>query len=85
MKENIYRILEEKICSYCKNNKKGKKVLFYAFFNCGSLERESVSIKDLRNSTERIVKDLIKKEILIEVKTPEEFNTPFGSYQIISS
>lgn len=81
MQRRLYENLERRIHSYCDNNI-GKEALFYAFSNCWNFKIPAYK-KDFRNSTERIVRDLIDRGILEEIKIPRQFNTPFVYYRIL--
>ena len=75
-----YPSFRKEIYAYCDKNV-GEKALFYAFMNLWH-ENEPITHRDLMSLTERILKELLKKNILVEIQKPEELQTPFPYYKI---
>jgi hypothetical protein len=71
------------IYKYCDKNI-GSKALSSVFTNLYTENGEGNHLdkRDLVKLTENITKDLIKKGVLIEVNKPEEFECPYGFYEI---
>ncbi|MFH1503240.1 MAG: hypothetical protein ABIE36_01125 [Candidatus Diapherotrites archaeon] len=77
-KNNSY--FEKEIYRYCDENV-GEKVLSSVFINLWH-EEESIIKKDLMGLTEKIINNLIKNEVLIEIEKPEELESHYGYYEI---
>ncbi|MCX6749923.1 MAG: hypothetical protein NTZ83_00530 [Candidatus Pacearchaeota archaeon] len=81
-----YSYFEKEIYRYCDENI-GEKVLFSVFTNLWR-EEEFIIKKDLIGITEKIINDLIKRGILIDMEKPEklegfyELESPYGYYEI---
>lgn len=60
-----------------------KRVLFSLFTNLWHEEKFIIK-KDLVGITEKIVNNLIKEGVLIEIRKSEELDSPYGYYEILS-
>ncbi len=79
MREDNPHFVNE-IYKYCDENI-GEKGLFSLFTNLW-YEEKFIIKKDLIGITEKIVNNLIKDNILIEIRKPEELESPYGYYEI---
>lgn len=72
------------IYKYCDENV-GSKTLSSVFTNFYNENGEGTHLdkKDLVKLTEKITNDLIKEGILKELEIPEEFECPYGYYEIM--
>jgi len=77
-----YSHFKKQIYNYCDENA-GEKVLFYAFINLWD-EKYPVIKKDLIGVTEKIIRELIKGNILTEIEKPGGLDTPCAYYKINS-
>lgn len=73
-------IFVNEIYNYCDENI-GEKGLFSLFINLWNEEKFIIK-KDLIGITEKIINDLIKEGVLIEIEKPEELESPYGYYEI---
>ena len=60
----------------------GKKILFTAFTNL-EFQNHDISPKDLASLTSKIINNLIKQKIIIEIPKSKEFDIPYGMYEIL--
>lgn len=85
MREDNSHFVNE-ICRYCDENV-GEKALFSVFINLWDEnkflnEDKGIHKKNLIGLTEKIINDLIKKDILIEIRKPEKLDSFYGYYEI---
>ncbi len=76
-----YKEFEKKIYEYCDNHVK-KRVLFTGFMYLWPPNHD-IAPKDLATLTSRILNGLTQKGILREVPNREEFDVPYGMYEIL--
>ncbi|MEK6833586.1 MAG: hypothetical protein AABY32_06085 [Nanoarchaeota archaeon] len=73
-------IFVNEIYKYCDKNI-GEKALFSVFTNLWPEEKFIIK-KDLMGLTEKIINNLLKKGILIEIEKSERLESPYGYYEI---
>jgi hypothetical protein len=83
MREKNSHFVNE-IHKYCDENV-GGKALSSVFTNLYNENGEGIHLdkKDLVKLTEDITRDLVAKGVLIEINKPEEFECPYGYYEIM--
>lgn len=79
MREKNSHFVNE-IYKYCDENV-GEKVLFSVFTNLYNEEKFIIK-RDLVGITEKIINNLIKEEILIEIVKPKGLESFYGYYEV---
>ena len=70
----------KKIYRYCQDNI-GEEILFTGFEYMWPWQNSDISPKNLAMLTSRILNDLIKEKIIIEV--PKEVESVYGMYKVL--
>lgn len=81
MQGEQYREFEKRVYKYCDNNV-GREILFTGFAYLWP-QNHDIAPKDLAILTSKIINDLAKKGVLKEISKKEDFDIPYGMYEIL--